>query len=64
MGEKKDRGWEDIRGQPAYKDGKKARDMADDPDADVDDVRRRVREDYEKLDKVHRRIYRHGYNDR
>ncbi len=54
-------GWEDIRKQPSYKAGEKARDFADNPQTTQTFVKEYVRTEYQKQDKVNRDLFRRGW---
>lgn len=54
-------GWEDIRKQPSYGAGKKAKGFADDRLTTQTFVKEYVRKEYGKLDKVERDLFRRGW---
>lgn len=63
MGQK-DIGWEDIRKQPAYKAGQRARQFAQHRSTTAQAVRENIRHEYRKLNKVDRQVFRNGWCDR
>ena len=60
MSNSQDRGWEDIRKQPAYKAGKRMRKCIT-GSRSAKHARENMRAEYKKLNKVERQNFRHGW---
>ncbi len=63
MSDQKDLGWEDIRKQPAYQAGDRMRNNISGSE-NAKHAAENMRAEYQKLNKVDRQLFRHGWCDR